>query len=74
MTSPCICYTGFENLQADLPDNVDLVFIGAFTEAAQTASALSNGLSLCARQPPACHAQNEFIIVPCVPAICRAIW
>jgi len=37
-----ICYTGFENLQADLPDKVDLVFIGAFTEAAQTAYALSN--------------------------------
>jgi len=37
-----ICYTGFENLQAELPDSVDLVFIGAFTEAAQTAYALSN--------------------------------
>ncbi len=37
-----VCYTGRENLLAELPDNVDLVFIGAFTEAAQTAYALSN--------------------------------
>ena len=29
-----VCYTGFENLVEELPDNVDLVFIGAFTEAA----------------------------------------
>ena len=37
-----VCYTGFENLLEELPDNVDLVFIGAFTEAAQLAYALSN--------------------------------
>ncbi|HMD13989.1 MAG TPA: radical SAM protein [Bacteroidota bacterium] len=37
-----VCYTGFENLMEVLPDNVDLIFIGAFTEAAQTAYALSN--------------------------------
>jgi hypothetical protein len=37
-----VCYTGFENLVEELPKNVDLVFIGAFTEAAQTAYALSN--------------------------------
>jgi len=37
-----VCYTGFENLIDELPKNVDLVFIGAFTEAAQTAYALSN--------------------------------
>ena len=36
------CYTGFENLMEELPDDVDLVFIGAFTEAAQVAYALSN--------------------------------
>jgi hypothetical protein len=30
-----LCYTGFENLADELPENVDLVFIGAFTEAAQ---------------------------------------
>ncbi len=37
-----VCYTGFEDLMTELPSNVDLVFIGAFTEAAQTAYALSN--------------------------------
>jgi hypothetical protein len=37
-----LCYTGFENLMDELPDNVDLVFIGAFTEAAQLAYALSS--------------------------------
>ena len=37
-----LCYTGFEDLVDELPDNVDLVFIGAFTEAAQVAYALSN--------------------------------
>lgn len=37
-----VCYTGFENLLTELPENLDLVFIGAFTEAAHTAYALSN--------------------------------
>ena len=37
-----ICYTGFENLVEELPDRVDLVFVGAFTEAGQLAYALSN--------------------------------
>jgi hypothetical protein len=37
-----ICYTGFEDLIKELPEKVDLVFIGAFTESAQTAYALSN--------------------------------
>ena len=37
-----VCYTGLENLLEDLPDRVDLVFIGAFTEAAFLAYALSN--------------------------------
>ncbi len=37
-----LCYTGLENLDNELPGNVDLVFIGAFTEAAQLAYALSN--------------------------------
>lgn len=37
-----VCYTGFEDLLAELPSNVDLVFIGAFTEAAHAAYALSN--------------------------------
>src|SRR5947209_16697641 len=35
-----VCYTGFEDLLTELPDNVDVVFIGAFTEAAHTAYAL----------------------------------
>ncbi len=37
-----LCYTGFEDLVNELPADVDVVFIGAFTEAAQTAYALSN--------------------------------
>src|SRR5262249_33670552 len=37
-----ICYTGFENLLEELPPQVDLVFIGAFTEAAFLAYALSH--------------------------------
>ena len=37
-----VCYTGFEDVLTELPDNVDVVFIGAFTEAAHTAYALSN--------------------------------
>ena len=37
-----VCYTGFEDLLDELPAEVDLVFIGAFTEAAHTAYALSN--------------------------------
>src|SRR5260370_38099943 len=37
-----VCYTGFEDLLKELPSNVDLVFIGAFTEAAHTANPLRN--------------------------------
>jgi len=37
-----LCYTGFENLVEELPDNVDLVFIGAFSQAALAAYSLSN--------------------------------
>src|SRR6266542_1440999 len=37
-----VCYTGFEDLLKELPQDTDLVFIGAFTESAQTAYALSN--------------------------------
>src|SRR6266540_2433408 len=36
-----VCYTGVEDLVDELPERVDLVFIGAFTEAAHTAYALS---------------------------------
>ena len=37
-----VCYTGLEDISDELPDGVDLVFIGAFTEAALLAYALSN--------------------------------
>jgi hypothetical protein len=37
-----ICYTGFENLMEDLPKDIDIVFIGAFSQAGQLAYALSN--------------------------------
>jgi hypothetical protein len=36
-----LCYTGREDLAEELPEKVDLVFIGSFTEAAQLAYALS---------------------------------
>ena len=37
-----VCYTGFEDLIEELPRQVDLVFIGAFTEAALLSYAISN--------------------------------
>ncbi|KPK28962.1 MAG: radical SAM protein [Desulfobacterales bacterium SG8_35_2] len=37
-----ICYTGFENLMEELPKDIDIVFIGAFTQAGQLAYSLSN--------------------------------
>jgi hypothetical protein len=37
-----ICYTGSEDLSSELPDNIDVVFICAFTQAALLAYALSN--------------------------------
>ena len=37
-----ICYTGPENLIEELPASADLVFIGAFTQAAQLSYAISN--------------------------------
>jgi hypothetical protein len=37
-----VCYMGCEDLLRELPDDTDLVFISAFTKAAQTAYALSN--------------------------------
>ena len=36
-----VCYTGFEDLNAALPVETDIVFIGAFSETAQLAYALS---------------------------------
>ncbi len=38
------CNTGKEDLLKELPQNADIIFIGAFTESAQTAYALSNYL------------------------------
>ncbi len=37
-----ICYTGFENLIEELPDDMDVLFIGAFTQAAQLSYAVSS--------------------------------
>lgn len=37
-----VCYTGFEDLGSVLPTDVDLVFLGCFTESAHVAYALSN--------------------------------
>jgi len=37
-----LCYTGREDLDREVPPDVDLVFIGAFTQSAQLAYALSN--------------------------------
>jgi radical SAM superfamily enzyme YgiQ (UPF0313 family) len=37
-----VCYTGYEDLPAELPRATDLVFIGAFSQAAQLAYALSS--------------------------------
>ena len=36
------CYTGLEDLGAELPKDLDLLFIGAFTQSAHLAYALSN--------------------------------
>src|SRR5512140_2148571 len=37
-----VCYTGLENLRKELEGNTDLVFIGAFSQSAQLAYAISN--------------------------------
>jgi len=37
-----VCYTGFENLAQEVLGPADVVFIGAFTQAAHTAYAISN--------------------------------
>lgn len=37
-----VCYTGFEDLLKELPAQMDLLFIGAFTQAAQLSYAISN--------------------------------
>ena len=37
-----VCYTGFENLLDELPKDLDLLFVGAFTQAGQLSYAISN--------------------------------
>ncbi|MEE9133663.1 MAG: radical SAM protein, partial [Gemmatimonadota bacterium] len=37
-----VCFTGFEDLPEELPSDIDLLFIGAFTQAAQLAYSVSN--------------------------------
>ena len=37
-----VCYTGFEDLLEELPESLDVLFVGAFTEAAHTAYSLSS--------------------------------
>lgn len=37
-----VCYTGLEDLASELPDDVDVVFISAFSQGAQLAYALSH--------------------------------
>ena len=37
-----VCYTGLEELMAELPRDIDLLFVSAFSQAAQTAYAISN--------------------------------
>jgi len=37
-----VCYTGFEDLTAELLHETDVLFVGAFTRSAQTAYAISN--------------------------------
>src|SRR3990172_3609461 len=37
-----VCYTGLEDLESEIPEDCDLVFISAFSQAAQLAYALSN--------------------------------
>ena len=37
-----VCYTGFENLLEEIPQETDLVFVTSFTQAAQLSYAISN--------------------------------
>ena len=37
-----VCYTGFENLEEELPTDIDMLIIGAFTQSAQLSYAISN--------------------------------
>lgn len=37
-----VCYTGREDLERELPEDIDVLFVGAFTQSAQLAYAISN--------------------------------
>ncbi len=37
-----MCYTGFEDLSEEIPEDIDIIFISAFSQAAQLSYALSN--------------------------------
>lgn len=59
-----VCYTGFENLLDELPEDIDLLFVGAFSQAAQLAYAISSmfrdrGVVTCLGGPHArCYPQD----------------
>ena len=36
-----VCYTGLENLVEELPEDIDLLFVGAFSQGAQLAYSIS---------------------------------
>jgi len=60
-----VCYTGLENLLEELPDDVDLLFVGAFSQGAQLAYAISEmfrrrGVVTCIGGPHArCYPQDS---------------
>jgi radical SAM superfamily enzyme YgiQ (UPF0313 family) len=59
-----VCYTGFEDLTEELPDDIDLLIIGAFSQAAQLSYAISamfraRGVVTCLGGPHArCYPQD----------------
>ena len=60
-----VCYTGLENLLEELPEDVDLLFVGAFSQGAQLAYAISEmfrrrGVVTCIGGPHArCYPQDS---------------
>ncbi len=60
-----VCYTGLENLVDDLPEDIDLLFVGAFSQGAQLAYAISEmfrrrGVVTCIGGPHArCYPQDS---------------
>ncbi len=59
-----VCYTGFEDLIEELPEDIDLLFVGAFSQGAQLAYAISElfrrrGVVTCIGGPHArCYPQD----------------